>query len=316
MKAFISYSHNDTPMLEMFHKHLAQLQREGTLTTWTDQQIPIGGSLNKNISSELSSSDLFIALLSPDYVSSQYCYDTEFKKALELQSQGKIIIIPIIIEVCDWLSTPFREFKALPKDGKAVSTWENKNTAFLDVIQNLRKLINEQVVGKTLIPGLTSSAVSTKSNYRVQKDFDSIEKMEFIERTFHEIKEYLKRYIEEVLQIDNIKARVGVDTNTDFECLLVNRNKIATESQLNLSIVGKKSGFRPSSAEEEIIYSINNNNRAADKSFILGIDSYHLFFTQNDYYSGSRDKEEFGSKEISDKIWIEWLASVGMMWNT
>jgi len=38
----------------------------------------------------------------------------------------------------------------------------------------------------------------------VQKDFDTIEKMEFLEKSFHEIKEFLKRFIEEVIQIDNI----------------------------------------------------------------------------------------------------------------
>ena len=117
MKAFISYSHNGSLMLEMFHKHLAQLKRDGTLTTWTDQQIPSGSKLDQSISSELSTSNLFIALLSPDYISSKYCYEKEFQKALEMLSEGKIIIIPIIIEVCDWLSTPFKEFKALPRDG-------------------------------------------------------------------------------------------------------------------------------------------------------------------------------------------------------
>jgi hypothetical protein len=313
MKAFISYSHNDSSMLDMLHKHLAQLQRDGTLTTWTDQQIPTGGNLTKNISAELSTSDLFIALLSPDYISSKYCYEKEFQKALEMLAEGKIIIIPIIVEVCDWLSTPFGEFKALPKDGKPISTWENKNTAFLDVIQNIRQLVAEPSTQKSS-QTIPVSPIASLRNYRVQKDFDSIEKMEFVEKTFHEIKDLLKRYIDEVLQIDNIKARIMIDNTKDFECLLVNRNKIATESQLNLSIMGNKSGFHSSnSIEEEIIYSIKLNNRPSDKSFILAFDDYHLFFIQNNLYSGSNKKIEFGVKEISDMIWNEWLESVGIM---
>lgn len=314
MKAFISYSHNDSAMLEMLHKHLTQLKRDGTLTTWTDQQIPVGGSLNKNISSELSTSDLFIALLSPDYISSNYCYEKEFQKALEMLAEGKIIIIPIITEVCDWLSTPFKEFKALPKDGKPITTWENRNTAFLDVIQNIRQLISSPITQQTSIYTPESPLASVKRNYRVQRDFDSIEKIDFVEKTFQEIKDLLKRYIDEVLQIDNIKARIMIENTKDFECLLVNRNKIATESQLNLSIRGNKSSFHSSnSAEEEIIYSIKLNNRPSDKSFILNFDEYHLFFTQNNFYSSSIKKIELSAKEIADMIWREWLESVGIM---
>jgi hypothetical protein len=137
MNAFISYSHQDIQMLDMLHKHLTQLERDKIITAWTDQEILAGQNLNQNISSALSNSKLFIALLSPDYIASSYCYEKEFKKALEMQEQGTIIIIPVIVEPCDWRSTPFKEFKALPKDGKAVTAWENKNTAFLDIIQNI-----------------------------------------------------------------------------------------------------------------------------------------------------------------------------------
>jgi len=138
--------------------------------------------------------------------------------------------------------------------------------------------------------------------------------MEFVEKTFHEITELLKRYIEEIVQIENIKVRILSDNNKNFECLLVNRNKIATESQLNLSITNNKTGFRPSySFEEEIIYSIKLNSRASDKKFTLTFDDYHLFFIQNNFYSDANKTIEFGSKEISDILWNEWLESVGIM---
>lgn len=238
MNAFISYSHNDTAKLDLLHKHLVQLQRERIISTWTDNEIPAGGSLNKNISTALNNSKIFIALLSPDYIASNYCYEKEFQKALEMQAQDEIIIVPIILEPCDWLSTPFKEFKALPKDGKPVSTWENRNTAFLDVIQNIRKLVtsSEADVTKTASVQPEAKPAAFSRNYRVKKDFDSIDKMQFIETSFTEVKEYLKRYLEEVLQIENIKARTLYDTNKEFDCLLINRNKIATESNLKVSI--------------------------------------------------------------------------------
>ena len=141
MKAFISYSHKDSSFLERLHTHLTQIKRDGKLTSWTDEMIPAGGAVNDHISNNLETSQIFIALLSPDYIASNYCYEKEFAKAIKMLEKGILIIIPIIVEPCDWLNTPFREFKALPKDGKAITDWSNENTAFLDVIQNLRKLI-------------------------------------------------------------------------------------------------------------------------------------------------------------------------------
>ena len=66
MKAFISYSHKDSSMLDFLHKHLIQLQRDGLISAWTDNEIPAGGKIGKAIAKELNSSDLFIALVSPD----------------------------------------------------------------------------------------------------------------------------------------------------------------------------------------------------------------------------------------------------------
>src|SRR5690554_2076224 len=128
MNAFISYSHADEAHLTNLEKHLAQVKRDGQLNSWTDHAIKAGGDLNTEISEALNNSDLFIALVSPDYINSGYCYDKEFQRALELHQQKKIKIVPIIVESCDWHATPFSNLKALPKDGKPISTWRNINT--------------------------------------------------------------------------------------------------------------------------------------------------------------------------------------------
>jgi len=49
MKAFISYSHNDSGMLDMLHKHMIILKREGVVSTWTDREIIAGERLDNSI---------------------------------------------------------------------------------------------------------------------------------------------------------------------------------------------------------------------------------------------------------------------------
>ncbi|RZL57484.1 MAG: toll/interleukin-1 receptor domain-containing protein, partial [Pedobacter sp.] len=92
MKAFISYTHADSAILDKLHTHLAQLKREGLLKSWTDREIKAGGLLNQQIEANLLESNLFLALLSPEYIASNYCYEIEFEKAIELNKQNKLII--------------------------------------------------------------------------------------------------------------------------------------------------------------------------------------------------------------------------------
>ena len=70
MRALISYSHQDTKMLEQLHKHLAQLQRDELISTWTDNEISAGGRVNDLIDAELRRCNLFIALSLSDRISS------------------------------------------------------------------------------------------------------------------------------------------------------------------------------------------------------------------------------------------------------
>ena len=170
MKAFISYSHKDEKYLERLHVHLAQLKRENLISTWTDNDILAGGALNSEISNSLTTSEIFIALLSPDYISSDYCYHKEFEKAIEMQKADDILIIPIVLEDCDWKNTPFQNFKALPKDGKPISTWANINTAFLNVIEEIRKVLkNNQDITSSNSSNHSKEVTKGTRNYKVKK---------------------------------------------------------------------------------------------------------------------------------------------------
>ncbi len=88
--AFISYSHSDEYVVTRLHTHMSQLKREGLLTSWFDGEILPGGSLDENIQDELTKADIFLAVVSPDYLNSAYCYDVEFQKALSRFATGKL----------------------------------------------------------------------------------------------------------------------------------------------------------------------------------------------------------------------------------
>lgn len=315
MKAFISYSHKDHHWLEKFHIHLAHLRRDGKLDSWTDEQIPTGSKIDNAISGELTRSQIFFALLSPDYIASSYCYDREFKKALELHDEGKITIIPIVLEPCDWLNTPFSDFKALPRDGKPVSAWENANNAFLDIVQNIRSLVGGDSNSKDIDLGDSPTLTTLPRNYRVKRDFDSIQKLEFVESTFLELKDILSRYLIELSKIDsNVKSRTLINTEAELEYLLVNRNKIGTEAELHVSIKHQSNSIRFNNANEKNIgYKIVQGQTIMESVFVLAFDDYHMFWSEAGFSYYSQGKQEWDAKEMTDKIWNDWLESVGII---
>ena len=77
-------------------------------------------------------------LVSPEFLASEYCYGIEMKISLERHAKGEAVVIPIILRPCDWHSAPFAELQALPRDGKAVTLWANRDVAFAQIAQDLR----------------------------------------------------------------------------------------------------------------------------------------------------------------------------------
>src|SRR6185437_8083890 len=140
-KLFISYSHRDEKALERLHTHLAMLRREGAIVAWYDRAILAGDDIDNEVDANLADSDIFLALVSPDFLASKYCYEREMTKALERHDAGALRVVPIILEPCDWNSSPLGKLKALPKDGKAISIWANQNVAFLGIVEELRRVL-------------------------------------------------------------------------------------------------------------------------------------------------------------------------------
>ncbi|MEM4721801.1 MAG: toll/interleukin-1 receptor domain-containing protein [Candidatus Methanomethylicaceae archaeon] len=157
-KIFISYSHKDEQYKQQIENHLAPLKRDQVVVTWSDTSIPAGGNLDRNISSELESADIILLLVSSDFLASNYCMDIETKRALERQQDGTAATVAVIVRPCDWIQTKLKETKALPKDGKPVASWTNPDEAFLDVVREIKKLLDIIDERKTKISRTTSVA--------------------------------------------------------------------------------------------------------------------------------------------------------------
>lgn len=147
IKIFFSYSHKDRGMRDELEKHLVMLKRKKLISTWHDKEISAGSELDKEIDENLLTADIILLLISIDFLASDYCYDIEMEKALEMHKSGQAVVIPIILRECDWSDTAFQELKlkALPLDGRSVELWESKDSAFLNIEQGIKDVVSKIV---------------------------------------------------------------------------------------------------------------------------------------------------------------------------
>jgi WD40 repeat protein len=142
LEVFCCYAREDQEMLEHLKKHLMPLQRSGQITVWSDTNLNAGVEWEKELHQHLESADLILLLVSPDFMSSDYCYSTEMKRALERHAQGKAQVIPILLRPVHWEMAPFAKLQMIPTNATPVTKWPNRDDAFHDVTGHINHFLS------------------------------------------------------------------------------------------------------------------------------------------------------------------------------
>ncbi len=143
VRLFYSYSHKDETLRNELETHLKLLQRQGLLETWHDRQIEAGAEWKQKIDDNLERADIILLLVSADFIASDYCYEKEMGRALERHEKGEARVIPVIIRDINWRSAPFAKLTALPTNWRAVTLWDNKDSAWRDVSEGIARVVEE-----------------------------------------------------------------------------------------------------------------------------------------------------------------------------
>ena len=153
LKIFISYSHKDEIFKDELVTMLAGLQRRGIVDAWQDRQIEAGDEWNKSIQDAMNDCDLALLLVSPDYIASHFIQGEEQPKLLQRRKEMQLRVIPIIVRPCLWQNEPvLKDLQALPKDGKAVTTFSNVQGERDQVWMDIATVIEKRAKEKTFAP--------------------------------------------------------------------------------------------------------------------------------------------------------------------
>jgi len=141
LATFLSYSHANQKLRTKLRTHFVQMERDGLIRLWDDRELEVGQELNTAIGEELELTEVFILLVSADFIASPYCSGIEMKRALERHEEGTALVLPIIVAPCEWQHSPLAKLVVAPTDGKPVSAWRPTDGGWKDAAALARKAI-------------------------------------------------------------------------------------------------------------------------------------------------------------------------------
>ena len=123
-------------------KSLSLLRRRNYLQDWSDHKILPGQRISDALKKQMEASDIIVFLFSFDFMNSDECMkEWEDSKRLEFGDKPRFRI-PIILSECPWLDMLGKEdLKALPEDGKPISTYSDQSAAWNEIYEGIKSVV-------------------------------------------------------------------------------------------------------------------------------------------------------------------------------
>lgn len=310
-RVFFSYSHKDEALRDQLEVHLALLKHQQLIEAWHDRRIPAGSDLDAAISAEMERSNIILLLVSPDFIASAYCFSREMTRAMERHQAGQAQVIPVILRHCDWHSAPFGKLLAVPKDGKPVVAWPDRDEAFADVARQIRSVV-EKFPSTSSTPNSSSAlppapaapagplkaSLPRSSNLRLKKEFSDQDRDEFVREAF----DYMARYFEGSLndleeRNSGYKGRLERIDSRHFSAVIYKHGKIATRCAIALG------GFGMSRSDQSITFSYDQTMGGINGWLSVEADNQALFFKSSMTSYGGEARNHLSPEGAAEHYW-------------
>lgn len=249
---FFSYSHADSDLRDQLEQHLAMLKRQGRIEAWHDRKIVAGEPIDDRISEYLESADVILLLVSADFLASDYCYGIEMRRALERSNANEAKVVPIILRPCDWKSAPFARLLVAPTDGKPVTRWVDRDEAWLNVVEQLKRVLPPTSPDKKElkpVPGIRAPTARLEtlngprsSNLRIRKEFSDADRARYLKQAFEFMARFFENSLEELQQrnsaIETEFTRVDAHR---FTAMIFRNGKAVSQCEIRLN--SRSAGF-------------------------------------------------------------------------
>jgi hypothetical protein len=137
-RVFVSYSRRDYSFYEELKSHLTLLVRQDVISIWDEGRILAGDAWENQIHQAITDSDIFVLLISGDFLASEYSSQYELEEIFGRVSKGAALI-PVLLRPCLIpVDHKLRNVQWLPRNGIPISSQDDVDEAWLEVAEAIQ----------------------------------------------------------------------------------------------------------------------------------------------------------------------------------
>ncbi|WP_019062650.1 toll/interleukin-1 receptor domain-containing protein [Streptomyces prunicolor] len=140
-RVVLSYARLDEAHRQTFRKHVADLERSG-VHVFDDRDIPTGVDWEPVLFDEMERADIIVLLLTPNFVASEFCMDSELPIAERRWKAGECRLFPVNVAPFDVAKDSFLgRLQRTPSDKSLTEYRTAAPKQWREVARQLRKLV-------------------------------------------------------------------------------------------------------------------------------------------------------------------------------
>lgn len=151
---FVSYAREDKRWLDAEYRFnlipfLVESLRRHNVVFWFDTELKPGDEYKRNIDSEIDQARIAILIVSQHFLNSEFIESREMPRIADRASQGKMIVVPVLVEPCDWSDYPFLSDRQMVPSSPLIEytvsdpSWAKVKYQILDGLKAQLKRIRE-----------------------------------------------------------------------------------------------------------------------------------------------------------------------------
>jgi hypothetical protein len=112
VRVFVSYAREDRKWLDPKYSYslipfLVESLRRHNVVFWFDKELKPGDEFSRLIEREIDQSQIALLIVSQSFLNSEFIENKEMPRIAERARLEKMIVVPVLVEPCDWSEYPF-----------------------------------------------------------------------------------------------------------------------------------------------------------------------------------------------------------------